>query len=37
MVEKSVEGVKEFICQRESCGHRIVMADEKKEKVLVNT
>jgi DNA topoisomerase-1 len=37
MVEKSVEGVKKRICQRESCGHSIERADDKKETVLVKT
>jgi len=37
MVEKSVGGVKKLICQRESCGHTVELADGKKEKVLVKT
>jgi DNA topoisomerase-1 len=37
MVEKSVGGAKKHICQRESCGHTVELADEKKEKVLVKT
>ena len=37
MVEKNAQGVKKLICQRESCGHSMELADEKKEKVLVKT
>ena len=37
MVEKSVEGVKKLICQRESCGHSVELENEKREKVLVKT
>ena len=37
MAERSAQGVKKLICQRESCGHSMELVDEKKEKVLVKT